>query len=1043
MNKKIVSGFIVGVLFLGLLILPGRGLAQTSDVTVSALQAQIQALLDKIKVLQGQLATAQGSGEQWCYTFNTNLKIGDQNDDVTNLDRALVKEGLLSQDVFQDGRTALNFDEMTASAVSGFQEKYRSEILTPNGLKSGTGYVGASTRKKLNQLYECGDNVVQPKPDSAIVVVSPQSGQVVSSPLKISGYASKGKWGVFEGEAGNASLFDSSGRKLGVAILKVTNFSYEPSVTQFNFEGSINFSVPQTETGYLIFTGNDPSGFREAGEFRVEVRFSQVPSQTGMKIISPVARQNVELGKPIEIKLNKPMFSDSHILAYKTVLVDIYGNSTNGSVGLFGAGATSMIWDGVVLEAGCTSSCGQVTIKPGMYKIQLIKFGEPNKVVAESDYFNIIASASNTTGITVVSPNGGEKWMLNSGNVFIKWTPDPESNFVEAYLEKKQGDQFVTVGKVIKAGKGSIQWFGEIDRDSNYAPAGDGYYIRLVNTQTGATDRSDNPFTLLPADYMKVDFRIDGSDSSVSIPAGGKSVKLTWTSVNADSCNFLPNDLGDAINGLPPSGERTVFLKENKNNWDYAVSMVCSLSAGSRSDYVNVLRNTSSQGITITSPNGGENWSAGSVWSVKWTGNNSGKNIAINLIDYTPGARYGTQYVIRDGSAVWRSNPQDSSNATYGDYFAWNIPLSIPAGSYYKVYVGDATPNSPTTGSSDGSDNYFAIDSAGTAVNHPPFFASFPASLSQAVGQTSRLRWDAGDYDFADYAGTTFTSMLDPYVDGAIYQQPVDCGTKPAGQNSLCMDVKWLKAGTYTLKVTVKDNKGATAENRLTVIVADQISVSQNTAFWPGSFLAGINNIKIGSYIVKAPSSEGIRINTITVGAGQNASSFQNIRVMVGGQQFGITQPVLVNNGTYAFTGTLVIPAGGMAIVDAYADVLPSGQPGTTNATNFSNCGAVGQSSYEAYNCNSVAGQTMTITTVSSAACGDINADGLINASDSVMYQNYIFSGGTVPTGVKTDFNGDGQPDVFDLIILNDYLYSHGPAPTCTVPGGGTPAGAN
>lgn len=85
-----------------------------------------------------------------CYTFNNNLGVGIFSEEVSNLVDVLAREGLMEK------RLAAEFDETIASAVSAFQEKYRSEILTPAGLKSPTGYVGARTRAKLNALYGCG-----------------------------------------------------------------------------------------------------------------------------------------------------------------------------------------------------------------------------------------------------------------------------------------------------------------------------------------------------------------------------------------------------------------------------------------------------------------------------------------------------------------------------------------------------------------------------------------------------------------------------------------------------------------------------------------------------------------------------------------------------------------------------------------------------------------------------------------------------------------------------------------------------------------------
>jgi len=45
------------------------------------------------------------------------------------------------------------YDQTTINAVKKFQNKYAAEVLTPWGLTSGTGYVGKTTIKKINELY--------------------------------------------------------------------------------------------------------------------------------------------------------------------------------------------------------------------------------------------------------------------------------------------------------------------------------------------------------------------------------------------------------------------------------------------------------------------------------------------------------------------------------------------------------------------------------------------------------------------------------------------------------------------------------------------------------------------------------------------------------------------------------------------------------------------------------------------------------------------------------------------------------------------------
>jgi len=90
------------------------------------------------------------ASDSWCHDFEIDLRKGDSGLRIIALQEALTKEGF---DVGSDPSGI--FGDATFAAVVKFQEKYASEILTPYYLKAGTGFVGQSTRKKLNALYGC------------------------------------------------------------------------------------------------------------------------------------------------------------------------------------------------------------------------------------------------------------------------------------------------------------------------------------------------------------------------------------------------------------------------------------------------------------------------------------------------------------------------------------------------------------------------------------------------------------------------------------------------------------------------------------------------------------------------------------------------------------------------------------------------------------------------------------------------------------------------------------------------------------------------
>lgn len=91
-----------------------------------------------------------GEATTSCFYLKTYMRLGTNNDpaEVTKL-QSFLKD--------YEGFTSLVvngfFGQSTDTAVRAFQDKYKSEILTPWGLLENTGYVYYTTQKKINEIY--------------------------------------------------------------------------------------------------------------------------------------------------------------------------------------------------------------------------------------------------------------------------------------------------------------------------------------------------------------------------------------------------------------------------------------------------------------------------------------------------------------------------------------------------------------------------------------------------------------------------------------------------------------------------------------------------------------------------------------------------------------------------------------------------------------------------------------------------------------------------------------------------------------------------
>ena len=125
-------------------------------MTIEELKAMIAELLAKIAKLKAQLAQLRGIvGVPADYRFEKNLKFGQNLEDVRYLqiflnsdhDTQIVRSGFGSP-----GNETIHFGYLTRAAVIRFQEKYAQDILTSWRLTRGTGFIGRTTRAKINEV---------------------------------------------------------------------------------------------------------------------------------------------------------------------------------------------------------------------------------------------------------------------------------------------------------------------------------------------------------------------------------------------------------------------------------------------------------------------------------------------------------------------------------------------------------------------------------------------------------------------------------------------------------------------------------------------------------------------------------------------------------------------------------------------------------------------------------------------------------------------------------------------------------------------------
>jgi hypothetical protein len=405
----------------------------------------------------------------------------------------------------------------------------------------------------------------------------------------------------------------------------------------------------------------------------------------------------------------------------------------------------------------------------GSYVLEVSSLSDGSVTYLRSLPFRLIPQTpdlSTTTTISVVKPNGGEQWEIDTLNT-VTWSPygyNPDINAardVTAYLEKKEHNgSFTTLGKIQETGAASIHWYvGQLDpfeSPGKKAPTGQ-YYVRLVNNLTGATDRSDKPFRIVA---KSVDLKINGQDG----PAfGGKfvyvstssPVRVSWSVKNNNNCYL--NGLGPTpglsfleVHSIPitsRNGVKNMYPLIVPANEYYSggilnsVSLYCTNSSStgvSTSDYVQIdlKQPTDESRVKITSPNGGEVLEVASTTKITWEAQGVGMTsialyendkwaawIAKDVFVGDTGEFCGTR-----GICEYSWNPS-SPTVTYGLGDKLNKPI-------FKIYITGTKANG-TGYVEDKSDRPFRFKD--TPVFEAPVLKVSPETQAIEKGKSTKI----------------------------------------------------------------------------------------------------------------------------------------------------------------------------------------------------------------------------------------------------------------------------------------------------------------
>jgi len=373
------------------------------------------------------------------------------------------------------------------------------------------------------------------------------------------------------------------------------------------------------------------------------------------------------------------------------------------------------------------------------------------------DWFGALPGGVEEPYIAVTYPNGGEVWYKGTTKT-ITWTDNIDEN---VKIDLYRNTSFIRTIASSSASDGNYTWLIPTDLET----ASD-YNIRITSiSNTSVFDFSDNVFTITGTPYITVTYPNGGEELYK-----GTTQTITWTDNIDENVKIDLYRNSSFIRTITSSsasdGNYTWFIPTDlaiASDYNLRIISISNTSVYDFSDNVFTISGTSY--ITVTSPNGGEEFEIGTSKTISWSsvglsmsestfierslpgsGEVEGKKKLINntnnnLIEIT---NVKIEYSTNNGSNWIQIVASTSNDGSY----SWTIP-NTPS-SQCKVKISDVA----DPGVFDESDNTFSITSPGSIITsldedfelYTDFVLDFsPWTLVDVDGNTT---FGIEDFDF-------------------------------------------------------------------------------------------------------------------------------------------------------------------------------------------------------------------------------------------------------------------------------------------------------